>query len=351
MNYLSLPANQISGITDVNIINETDKQLTFTIDKDVTGVTNLNITGNETGKIEVCVKDAVSVINTSINNATLKAANTTVSKVASVENAVIYAGTSDSSDGRIKLGDIVVNGGQNVIDGKQSKTGSSQIEITGSVSKGEACGDDGEIKVGLRYNSNNHYVILCDGLLLATAPKCSTGWFKLHDDMSPEMAGSGIYKSGKYIRYGVSGGNDAEVTLTYGDHSTKLASFEEAVSEIDSLGLYVDPKAKVKTYMDYTISLNDDVAIETANGSYTTMKLPAKAGVLTIVGNAHEMRFSGNIQLKTNTVFKDVTLVSASAGSAGTGVSMGNYALTFDQVNTLNSEGNAGDEVLTSNDN
>lgn len=348
VNYLSLPTNQISGITDVNIVNETEKPLTFTIDKDVTGITNLNITGNETGKIEVCVKGAVSVINTSINNATLKAANTTVSKVAFVENAVIYAGTSDSSDGRIKLGDIVVNGGQNVIDGKQSKTGSSQIEITGSVSKGEECGDDGEIKVGLRYNSNNHYVILCDGLLLATAPKCSTGWFKLHDDMSPEMAGSGIYKSGKYIRYGVSGGNDAEVTLTYGDHVTRLTSFEEAVSEIDSLGLYVDPKAKVKTYLDYTISLNDDVAIETANGSYTTMKLPAKVGVLTIEGNAHEMRFSGNIQLKTNTVFKNVTLVSASAGSAGTGVSMGNYALTFDHVNTLNSEEDAGDEALFS---
>ena len=339
MNYLSLPANQISGITDFNIVNETEKPITFTLDKDVTGVTNLNITGNETGKIDVCVKGAVSVTNTSINNATLKAANTTVSKVASVENAVIYAGTSDSSDGRIKLGDIVLKGGQNVIDGKQSKTGSSQIEITGSVSKGEECGNDGEIKIGLRYNSNNHYVILCDGLLLVTAPKCSTGWFKLHDDMSPEMAGSGIYKSGKYIRYGVSGGEGAEVILTYGDHVTMFESFEEAVSEIDSLGLYVDPKAKVKTYMNYTISLNDDVAIEKANGSYTNMKLPAKAGLLTIEGNGHDVRFSGDIQNKANTVFKDVNLVSMSAGSLRTpskiGVSVGNYELTFDNVKAL----------------
>lgn len=339
INYLSLPANQISGITDVNIINETAKPLTFTIDKEVTGVTNLNIIGNESGKIDVCVKGTVSVMNTSINNATLKAANTTVSKVTSMENAVIYAGTSDPSDGRIKLGDIVLNGGQNVIDGKQSKTGSSQIEITGSVSKGEECGNDGEIKIGLRYNSNNHYVILCDGLLLVTAPKCSTGWFKLHDDMSPEMAGSGIYKSGKYIRYGVSGGEGAEVILTYGDHVTMFESFEEAVSEIDSLGLYVDPKAKVKTYMNYTISLNDDVAIEKANGSYTNMKLPAKAGLLTIEGNGHDVRFSGDIQNKANTVFKDVNLASMSAGSLGTpskiGVSVGNYELTFDNVKAL----------------
>lgn len=94
-----------------------------------------------------------------------------------------------------------------------------------------------------------------------------------------------------------------------------FATFEEAVKAIDSMGLQKDvPGTNGKTtkaYLNYTIQFNRNVEIgnEKQNNKYNALTLPSKVSQLTIDGwGEYGITFSGNVTLKSNTVFKNVTL-------------------------------------------
>lgn len=162
-----------------------------------------------------------------------------------------------------------------------------------------------------------------------------------------------FYKSGNDIKYGkvrrIANGNEVslnEVRLWVGTKSLDgygntdetnawsqvekydFKTFEEAVKAIDSMALYVDPNAKTKVFKDYTIELLNGVMIgnDKGDGKYSALSLPSKANEVTIWGNGMGIVFSGNITLKCNTTFKDVTMTPMKSVKGGAEVTTANLA-------------------------
>lgn len=303
----------------------------------------------------------LNVKNLTVSNSTVSAKNITVSTLTTLDEAALQAGDTAKNDGKMNLKDIRLVDNGNELRAEQNSSGNSQITISGTVTVADNAQpdalEDGTLEITLYYNNykkgNNFQkpAQLYNAMILCSAQKVASDLFKpaytlvtdgvtAKNGMGKENDSYGLYKSGKNICYGKKE-DTREVVLQIGESgmSTYFASFEEAVKEIDSLSLYKDPNAKTKIYEDYTIEVLSDVEIGNAkkNNSYSALTLPAKAGQLTIDGNAYSLSFSGNITVRCNTEFADISLypiknIKGEAVKTTANYAIGNYALTFDNV-------------------
>jgi hypothetical protein len=291
----------------------------------------------------------------------------TISKNTTLNQGEICAGTSTIGDGKVTLNNIILKSDGNIVRGKQDKNGKSLVTINGTVTADTSFtgSREGAIKVILRYNNNDDYAQLHTGMVVLTAQKVSPYWFTpaynynsvTAEDadetgtvykMGEQTAGYGLLKSGKEIIYGQTdvGSAEAELVINAGTASeqhTLFKTFEEAVKEIDSLALYKDG---TKTYADYKIILHKDVEVgnEKQNGRYNALALPSKVGTLTIEGGNHEIRFSGNLTLKSNLILSNTTITPVkTSGTVGVATKanwvLGNFNLTLNNVVTANASG------------
>lgn len=314
-----------------------------------------------------CTGD-VSVKNLIVNNSIVEAKNLTVSAVATLDEAALAAGTSAANDGKMTLKDIVLVDNGNALQAEQNKSGATQLTINGTVTADKDATEDalatGTLEVTLAYNNYQKGSIyqtqaqLYDGMILCTAQKAASGLFVprytqkdqnggfIKHGMGFEDNAYGIYKSGKNICYGKIEDN-REVQLSIGTTGMEsyFKSFEEAVKEIDSLGLYKEPNAKTKVYEDYTLTLLQDVEIgnDKKNNSFSAMTLPSKAGQFTVAGNGNEISFNGNVSVRCNTKFSDIALypiknVKGQGVKTAVNYSIGNYTLELE--NTVSKDEN-----------
>ena len=330
----------------------------------------------------------------------LQAKNITVSETTTMASSHLKAGTSVIGDGKVILNNIMIKNEQNIIEGKQDKNGRSQIQIQGTVIEtGENLnGSEPAITIGLyAKNSVAEYVKVTQDMLLVTAPKAASSWFIPYyekdgksnmgkqqgveitvtdEDGDPISDGNGgykkqwvptygVYKSGSNVIYGKikdifeyedGKGNKhvgvlekMEARLYIGEGDTEkpyieFASFEEAVTAIDSMALQktiTDENGKVKkVYEQYIIELMQDVNIGNtkSDGKFTALVLPQKAEQVVLAGNNYVMRFSGNLTLRCHTDFENINLIPMKAvkGTAVptiANVSIGNFVMAWKNSN------------------
>ncbi len=226
--YLDILADNISGITNVRFENEvevgnnheeTHKPVCITVNKAIKNVTNLSVESNcpmeasTKEHMRLVVNGSVTTTNGKLKNATLFGNDVTISKKTTLEKAKIKAGSSKIGDGKIKLTDVILADGYNIIDGKQNKDGKSLLEITGTISK-TYDGEQRAIEVGLRYCDDSNYAKLGNNFLLLTAKQVMPDWFvPMYDSenekfMGPKerwnAGGYGLYKEGSSILFGKS---------------------------------------------------------------------------------------------------------------------------------------------------
>lgn len=331
--------------------------------------------GNDNFALD-CTGD-LNVKNINISNSTVAAKNITVSTLATLDEAVLQAGTSAKNDGKMSLKDIKLVDNGNALRAEQNNNGATQITISGIVSEAENAKsdatNDGTLEIALYYNNykkgNNSQkpAQLYSGMILCNAQKVASDLFipaytQVTNEgvvtkigMGKEYDGYGLYKSGKNICYGKKA-DTREVQLEIGDSgmTTYFASFEEAVKEIDSLSLYKDPMAKQKKYEDYTITLLSDIEIGNAkkNNSFSTISLPSKATELIIDGNACEanenkgysLSFANNVNIRCNTKLTDISLypiknVKGEGVKNAVNYAIGNYTLELDNVISKDGKG------------
>lgn len=333
-------------------------------------IVNENFTLDCTGEL--------STKNLVVTDSTVQAKNITVSTLATLDGAVLQAGTAMANDGKMTLKDIKLAGSGNTLTAKQDKNGATQITINGTITaadhlteaeKQEAL-SDGTLTIALYYNNFQKQAQLYNGMILCNAPKAASSLFTpaytvteisvggitvTKAGMGRKNAGYGMYKSGKGICYGAVAAT-AEVMLEIGTTgmTTYFASFEEAVKEIDSLGLYKNPEAKTKEYEDYTITLLSDVEIGNVkkNNIFSALLLPSKAKELTVDGNpnsengnmGYTLSFGGNVSIKCNTVLSDITLypiknVKGEGVKTAANYAIGNFTLELDNMTSKDDNG------------
>ena len=349
-------ASKITGIGTVEFVNSlTENNLTYIVSGGISGVNEMIV--NENVSVEA-TDGAVTVNNLVIDpQSAVIAKNLTCNKTLTLNAGTICVGSDVIGDGKISLNNVVLNNSGNLLQGRQDKNGKSLIEIKGIVTADAESSFTREdaITVALEYNDGSTYAQLHEGIVMMTAQKVSPYWF------TPAYSGEdfpamgtyhtdfGLLKSGKEIIYGRSTQEAAEVALisnpgTDDKQITYFKTFEEAVKEIDTLALYKDG---TKEYADFVIRLRTDVEIgnQKKDGKYNSLTLPAKAGKLTIDGQGHELRFSGNISLKSNLVLQDIAvcpvkLTGKNVVPSKINWTLGKFSLTLDNVISVDAEGN-----------
>lgn len=345
------PAVKLSGFGTAEFQSVSAEQAIH-IQNGISGITSL-VTGKDT---KVVSQGDVSVKNLEIGyGSCLQAKNVTSTGVMTMAGGTVKAGTDKVGDGSCKLNQIIIREGDNVLEAKQDKNGNSMLVVNGTVEPEAAeIGESapGVLFVGIHYNNNeSRYAQLHNGMVLLTAPKAEASWFHpLYTEenmpgMGVQQDGYHIYKSGKTVKYGTSEHMEVCLHRTRSGDSGKLeisstlfATFEEAVSEINTLNLY---KPGTKVYEDYEIELLKSVEIgnTSGNGAYSGLTLPTRAGNVKIFSRVPntDIRFSGNVTVRCNTVFENVGL-HAMKRVSGKGVPttanyvLGNYTLTLDQA-------------------
>ncbi|MCC8139440.1 MAG: DUF5722 domain-containing protein [Lachnospiraceae bacterium] len=397
---LTTVATKLTNYGTVSFYNELGSLDALVISGSLTGVTNLNLYDS----VELTVPDGAltatnltmqMVDDTELSGSTLSAKNITCTGTVTLESATISAGTDATGDGIVKLGTIVCLDYDNQIFAKQNSSGVSQLTITGQVSYGEEetadstdteetdsstdtdSSADAAIQVGLYYNNSaTQFAQLYDGMTLLTASKAYASWFEPYyttsytttssEDgeetstttvenagMGASTSGYGLIKSGSLIKYTDTSG--MEVRLHYLETaddvsseigSTLFATFEEAVTEINSLSRY---QTGTKVYDNYEIELLNNVEIgNTANnGSYSTLTLPTKAGSVRIYSDDEQytIYYAGTLTLRCNTEFDNVALspmkaVNKVGVATAAAWSLGAYTLTLNDVSTTDADGN-----------
>ena len=220
--------DKISGFGTVNVYNETfddaivanQVESVGIVTKGVSGVGMLNV---YPGATLVSDGGSVSVKNANVCGGTVMAKDITVSQIATLENAILMAGSQAAKDGKLKLKDIIVKDTYNYLSAEQDKNGKTQINISGTVSAGEYyMGISGEsaIVVDLYYNNYSSHAKLSEGMTLINAAKADACWFvpayttydEVADEWIPgmgyEVPGYGLYNTKKEIVYGTLAAED-----------------------------------------------------------------------------------------------------------------------------------------------
>lgn len=171
------------------------------------------------------------------------------------------------------------------------------------------------------------------GVLLANIPKAGSGWFVLGSDFS-ETQGSEENKTVRTISYTAYKKDNAlycgeieENVRLYssfgkeGDYAynSSFTTLQEALWEIDKQG-------NKENY--YLIELLD-AQENTATFSNMSLAFPTKASEIRITGSKSltevNLYFKGNLTLKGNLVFEDITFIPAAASI----INLGGYSLTL----------------------
>ena len=113
----------------------------------------------------------------------------------------------------------------------------------------------------------------------------------------------------------------------------EFRTFEEATKAIDAMSLY--KQENPKELQDYCIELLKDVSIgnENDNGVYKNITLPSKANKVYLRGGGYRLYFTGNITLKCDMEFINITMTAMKTGNAVQPTTMnlavGNYNATI----------------------
>lgn len=278
--YLSLPAKSIKGVTNLVIEN--------------------NMTGEERIELPINIPSALSVNNLTVSGTKLYINGLTVSKNMTINNAVVNVGTA-GNDGIVKLNDVTVSG-EAKLNTKLSSRQKPQLTISGNVIPEN---QSDKLTISVKQSDNTGYVTLYDGLQIMNAPKLSTAYIKLADDMNP-AEGYLLYRNNKNVFYTDDPGK-IEAKLKYDDYEADYLYLTDALKDIDSLRLYKDPSAKKKEYKDYEVILSKDVPLYGVRGS---VSLPSNVSKLTLNGNGYHLgeglSYGTSLASKSNLVIKNV---------------------------------------------
>ena len=349
-------ASKITGIGTVEFVNSaTDNSLGYIVSGGFSGINELIVNEN----ISMEAFSGTTVVNNLLlsSQSMVSTRNLTCSKTLTLDGGTIYAGSDAIGDGKISLNNVILKNRGNMLQGRQDKNGKSLIEIKGAVNADaeSSFAREEAITVAVEYNNGSAFAQLHEGMVMLTAQKVSPYWFApAYSDESDSVMGVynpdfGLLKSGKEIVYGRNTQEAAEAVLianpgTSEEQITYFRTFEEAVKEIDTLALY---KTGTKEYADFVIELRTDVEIgnQKKDGRYINLTLPAKTGQLTIEGQGHELRFSGNISLKSDLVLRNIAvcpvkLAGKNVVPAKVNWALGKFALILDNVISSDDEGN-----------
>lgn len=349
-------ASKITGIGTVEFVNSaTDNSLGYIVSGGFSGINELIVNEN----ISMEAYSGTIVVNNLLlsSQGMVSTRNLTCSKTLTLDGGTIYAGSDAIGDGKISLNNVILKNRGNMLQGRQDKNGKSLIVIKGAVTADaeSSFAREEAITVAVEYNNGSAFAQLHEGMVMLTAQKVSPYWFApAYSDESDSVMGAynpdfGLLKSGKEIIYGRNTQEAAEAVLianpgTSEEQITYFKTFEEAVKEIDMLALN---KTGTKEYADFVIELRTDVEIgnQKKDGRYSNLTLPAKTGQLTIEGQGHELRFSGNISLKSDLVLRNIAvcpvkLAGKNVVPAKANWALGKLALFLDNVISTDDEGN-----------
>ncbi|MGN0307530.1 MAG: hypothetical protein ACI4DN_04855, partial [Lachnospiraceae bacterium] len=171
------------------------------------------------------------------------------------------------------------------------------------------------------------------GVLLANIPKAGSGWFVLGSDFS-ETQGSEENRTVRTISYAAYKKDNALYCGEIGEnvrlysssgkegdyaYNSSFTTLQEALLEIDKQG---------KKENHYLIELLD-AQENTATFSNMSLTFPTKAAEIRITGSKSltevNLYFKGNLTLKGNLVFEDITFIPAAASI----INLGGYSLTL----------------------
>ncbi len=335
--------------------------------------------GNITGAGQVVLKNGsavrakgtfkVSALDLE-DDSVLEAGNVTVSGGLSLRGGRLRV----SAGGNGKLNQVLVGQGENCLEAGTDAKGNSRLTISGQVRAEEPEAGEASaaapLLIAVRDGDSSGYARLVAGMSLLNAPKAAASWFcPLYTaDGRPGMGepaeGYDTYKEGKSIRYGRMAdmevrlhGMESEESGQTAAWTTCFKTFEEAVSEIQSLCRY---RSGTKKYEDYQIELLGDVEIgnRLGNGAYSALTLPSRAGEVRIfsgpegvqgdadgAGGGYRIRFAGKLTIRCNLVLENVRLcpmkrVRGTGVPAASAWALGKYTLTLDRVATVDEEGN-----------
>ena len=282
--YLSLPAKSISGVTNLVIEN--------------------NMTGEERIELPINIPSSLSVNNLTVSGTKLSVNSLTVSKNMAINNATVNVGTA-GNDGIVKLNDVTVSG-EAKLNTKLSSKQMPQLTISGNVIPKN---QSDKLSISVKKSDNTGYVTLYDGLQIMNAPKLSTAYIKLADDMNP-AEGYLLYRNNKNVFYTDAPGK-IEAKLKYDDYEADYLYFTDALKDIDNFNLYKDPSAKKKEYKDYEVILNKDVTLYGVRGG---ISLPSRVSELTLNGNGYQLgeglSYGTSLASRSNLVIKNVVFAT-----------------------------------------
>ena len=283
--YLSLPAKNISGVTNMVIEN--------------------NMTGEEHVELPINIPSSLSVNNLTVSGTKLSVNNLTVSKNMAINNATVNVGTA-GNDGIVKLNDVTVSG-EAKLNTKLSSRQMPQLTISGNLI---SMNQSDKLTISVKQSDNTGYVTLYDGLQIMNAPKLSTAYIKLADDMNPAEEYL-LYRNDKNVYYTDKPGK-IEAKLKYDDYEADYLYFTDALKDIDNFNLYKDPSAKKKEYKDYEVILNKDVTLYGVRGG---ISLPSRVSELTLNGNGYQLgeglSYGTSLASRSNIVIKNVVFATS----------------------------------------
>ena len=283
--------------------------------KSNTAFHNIVLTGTDsiqTGKYELSLENAevetsgnISAKDIWMVNAELTGKNITVTGRADMKGSCLKAAMdNEASSGKLRLAALNnLNEKQdeaNILAAKQDAKGKSGIKISGKVLN--TGGVNAPFKVELYYNRAGSLQIRPrNGEALLNAVRADADLFTVQSNAEDY----GTFKRGSDIYWGSCTGMEALlINHEEGAGNTLLPDMKEAVAEINRRK---DKKAS------YTIELPGDGEIRNSKGTLASLAMPAYGEKVTIKGTGQEpaeIKFSGNITLKCNTVFDNVNLIS-----------------------------------------
>lgn len=216
-------AEKISNFGTVNIYNEVQSDMILEnqiensglVTKGMSGIGNLNL---YPGTMISCDAGSVSVKNAMIRGSILCAKDITVSQTVMLESAILEAGSETIGDGKLSLGNVVVEDTKNYLEAKVSNKGKSLLSISGTVTASpyyNGAEAESAITVALLLADGSAYVQLSEGMDVINAAKADVFWFVpkyTYDEAEQPVEGMGAYKTGygfykaaKTIKYGTIG--------------------------------------------------------------------------------------------------------------------------------------------------
>ncbi len=208
--------DMVSKFGTVNIYNEVQSDIVLEnqvvnsglITKGMSGISTLNL---YPGTVVSCDAGSVSAKNGTIRGSVLYAKDITISQEVLLESARLEAGSETVGDGKLSLGNVLVEDTNNYLEAKLSKTGKTQLSISGTVAAAPYyTGAEGAsaIEVALLAKDGSVFVTLVEGLDVINAAKAEAFWF-VPRYTSYESEGMGwydaaycLYNTAKTIKYG-----------------------------------------------------------------------------------------------------------------------------------------------------